>query len=106
MESWRIRRDEVLHRNILPAGSGPSPGRPPAGPTTGRHWPGFCPRARFAAPDWTARGKSVFSVARRRRRGKRAYLLQLLGRGQQREPLQFQVELPRGRFLQIEPLQR
>lgn len=98
------------HRSVLLAGSGPSPGRPPAGLTTGRHWPGFCLRAHSAAPDWTR--KSRVSAARRRRRRRRrakietAYLLQLLGRGQQRQPLQFEVELPRGGFLQVEPLRR
>lgn len=57
------------HRNVLLAGSGPSPGRPPAGLTTDRHWLGFCPRAHFVAPDW--RRKSRVSVVQRWRRVKR-----------------------------------
>lgn len=48
----------LLLPNILLGGSGPSPGRPPAGPTRGRRWPGFCLREHFAAPDWMTGGKS------------------------------------------------
>lgn len=76
------------HRHVLLAGSGPSPGIPPAGLTTGRHWPGFCLRAHFAAPDWTRKSR-VRRHSGGGGRNKTAHLLQLLGRGQQRQPLQF-----------------
>lgn len=52
-----VARVLLPHRHVLLAGSGPSPGIPPAGLTTGRHWPGFCLRAHFAAPDWTRKSR-------------------------------------------------